>query len=109
MNIVLCSSTGVWLAVVLTAIPPVAEASLMHGAGPAAVANGHGLSGTDPAATSATVSTGAPPIITVGAVLGMILKLPPCEHMIIALALRIGGTTAPHPGSASGTGRSQPP
>src|SRR5262249_53669245 len=98
MNWVVWRRTGVPFAIVLTAIPPVAEASFTHGAGPAGVANGQGVSGIEPAATSATVSTGAPPTITVGAVLGRIWKVPPCEHMIIALALRIGGiATSPRP------------
>src|SRR5215468_2582968 len=84
MNIVLANRTGVLAAIVLTAMPPVTDPSLTHGAGPAAVANGHGESGTAPI-TSPTVSTGAPPTITVGAVLGMIWKVPPCEHMMVAL------------------------
>ena len=95
MNIVVDSSTGTPWATVLTAIPPVAAASLMHGAGPAAVANGHGDIGTEPAATSATVRTGAPPMVTVGAVVGMIWNVPPCEHWMIALALRMGGIAQP--------------
>ena len=40
------SSTGVLLAITLSANPPSGGVSVMHGAGPAAVANGHGVSGT---------------------------------------------------------------
>jgi hypothetical protein len=70
----------------------------MQGAGPAGVANGHGVSGT---AWSAIVSTGAPPTITVGAVAGMNWNVPPWLHITWALALRMNGTRADaNPGRA---------
>src|SRR4051812_6793078 len=86
MNIVDAVSAGTPLIITFMAVPPVAEARLMHGAGPAAVANGQGVPPGMEAETSATVSAGAPPTMTVGAVVGMILNMPPCEHMITALA-----------------------
>src|SRR5919206_1297062 len=90
MNIAFWSSTGVPLAITLTATPIVGGVSEMQGAGPAAVANGHGVIGTA-AITSASVITGMPPTITFGAVEGMIWNVPPCEHWMIAPWLRIGG------------------
>ena len=87
-NWVVSSRTGVPLASTLVAKPPSGGASVTHGAGPAIVANGHGVSGT---AWSATVITGAPPIITVGAVAGRNWNVPPWLHMTCALALRMNG------------------
>jgi hypothetical protein len=58
----------------MVANPPVGGVSCTHGAGPAAVANGHGVIGT---AMSAMVITGAPPTMNVGAVEGMNVNVPP--------------------------------
>src|SRR6478609_1896062 len=90
-NCVVCNRAGTPLIRTLVAIPPVALESLRHGAGEGGMTNGQGAPPGIEATTSATVSAGAPPIRTVGAVVGMILNIPPCEHMMIALALRIGG------------------
>jgi hypothetical protein len=62
--------------------------SCTHGAGPAAVANGHGVIGR---ATSAIVITGAPPTMNVGAVVGRNLNVPPWLHWMIAFAFRMNG------------------
>src|SRR3954453_17699684 len=90
-NIVDWSSAGCPLTRTFVASPPVTDASLRHGCG-AAVANGHGAPPGIEAATSPTVRTGAPPTMTFGATVGMILNMPPCEHITMALALRSGGT-----------------
>jgi putative transcriptional regulator len=98
MNIAVCSSTGVPLAITLMPKPVVGGVSWMQGAGPAAVANGHGVIGTA-AETSAIVRTGMPPTITFGAWVGMIWNVPPCEHWMIAPWLRIGGIARQYPGA----------
>jgi hypothetical protein len=74
MNIAVARRTGVPIAVTTVAIPIVGGVSCRHGAGPAAVAKGHGVIGR---AWSATVIAGAPPTMTVGAVDGMNLNVPP--------------------------------
>jgi putative transcriptional regulator len=91
MNIAVCSSTGWPLAITFSAKPTLGGVSEMHGAGPAGVANGHGVIGWA-LMTSASVSTGIPPTTTVGALLGASWNVPPCEHWMIAPWLRIGGT-----------------
>src|SRR3954453_19885888 len=90
MNIVDCRSAGWPLTSTFVAMPPVTDASLRPGWG-AAVANRRGAPPGIEAATSPTVRPGAPPTMMFGATVGMILNMPPCEHMPMALALRIGG------------------
>jgi putative transcriptional regulator len=85
------------LAKTLMPKPVVGGVSEMHGAGPATVANGHGVMGWA-VMTSDSVSTGMPPTMTFGALLGASWKVPPWEHWMIAPWLRIGGIGAQYPG-----------
>lgn len=74
MNMAVSRRTGTLFAITLVANPLVGGVSCTQGAGPAAVANGQGVIGT---ATSEMVITGAPATMTVGAVDGMNLNVPP--------------------------------
>src|SRR3954453_5684534 len=96
-NMAFWSSTGCPLAITLMPKPVVGGVSEMHGAGPAGVANGHGVIGWA-VMTSEIVSTGVPPTRTFGALLGASWNVPPCEHWMIAPWLRIGGIGVQYPG-----------
>jgi putative transcriptional regulator len=98
MNMAFWSSTGWPFAKTLMPNPVVGGVSDMHGAGPAAVANGHGVIGWA-VMTSDIVSTGMPPTTTVGALLCASWNVPPWEHWMIAPWLRIGGMGVQYPGA----------